>query len=326
MQNVSLLTTVLYLSFFSLIKAQSADTIVVELAPSSKMILTVGDTSDLGQLKKYDYDAMFKDILSKLDSKDTVDTPEAIEPSVKSPEEPIAPPEPISPPEEHDNKAYSSRTNRTHRPYQSFNFDFGINNFLEDGKFPDDHNAQYTVRPWGSWNVGVNSVLHMDICTRFFVELGFGVSWYNFKFEDAATTIVKGEDGLSFGHDQRDLTFQVSKLSATYLNASFIPMFAAGKYHHHSRWGNQNHDSFRIGVGPYAGYRLESHTKQGYTLDGEKKADKQRDNFYLNNFRYGVRMQMGLQSMDFFAAYDLNELFVAGKGPKLNAFTLGVVF
>ncbi|MGB3079690.1 MAG: hypothetical protein WBB31_11475, partial [Saprospiraceae bacterium] len=208
----------------------------------------------------------------------------------------------------------------------SFNFDFGINNFLEDGRFPDDHDAQYAVHPWGSWSVGANTILHTDIGRHVFFEFGLGVSWYNFKFQDDNTLITKGENGVEFSKDPRTLDFNVSKLTAMYLNASFIPMYATGRHHHHSRWNYSDHDSFRIGIGPYAGYRLESYSKQGYTVDGDKKADKERDNFYLNNLRYGVRLQMGLESVDFFAAYDLNSFFVEGKGPKLNAFTIGVVF
>ena len=43
------------------------------------------------------------------------------------------------------------------RTWQSFNFDLGTNNYLEDGKFPDSNNQPYSVRPWGSWYVAAGS-------------------------------------------------------------------------------------------------------------------------------------------------------------------------
>ncbi|MBA4054703.1 MAG: hypothetical protein C0490_08335, partial [Marivirga sp.] len=75
----------------------------------------------------------------------------------------------------------------------------------------------------------------------------------------------------------------------------------------------------------YVGYRIASHSKIVYKEDGKEK-DKEHDSFYLNNFRYGVRLQVGYRATDLFFNYDLNELFASGKGPNLNAFSFGVIF
>ena len=48
--------------------------------------------------------------------------------------------------------------NRWGRTWQSFNFDLGTNNYLSDGKFPDNDNELYSVRPWGSWYVAASSI------------------------------------------------------------------------------------------------------------------------------------------------------------------------
>ena len=42
--------------------------------------------------------------------------------------------------------------------------------------------------------------------------------------------------------------------------------------------------------------------------------------------RYGLRAQIGFNDIDLFINYDMNELFAAGKGPQLNAFSFGVTF
>lgn len=88
-----------------------------------------------------------------------------------------------------------------------------------------------------------------------------------------------------------------------------------------------NHSSsFRIGLGPYAGYRIGSYSKRTYKNNGELHREHNSDNFYLNNFRYGVRLQVGFRDVDLFFNYDLNNLFVDSKGPKLNAFSFGLTF
>lgn len=338
MKKIVLLSALVYIMTIHVAWSQKPDTVVIELAHSSKVVFTIGDKKDLQQLRRYDFQGLFNDILDNLEDNDTLHARNAEDNDVDQEDEETT--EINNAEDSEDEETEDNEENEQNEDdenvgdcgscnsgtHASINFDFGINNFLEDGGFPDDHDAQYAVHPWGSWYVGANTILHADIGRHVFFEFGLGVSWYNFKFQDDNTLITKGENGIEFSKDPRALDFNVSKLTATYLNASFIPMFATGRHHHHSRWDYTHHDSFRIGIGPYAGYRLESHAKQGYKIDGDKKADKDRDNFYLNNLRYGVRLQMGLQSVDFFAAYDLNSFFVKDKGPELNAFTIGVVF
>lgn len=309
---------------------KAADTVVVELAKTSKVVFTMRDKSDLPQLKQYDFQALFTDIITKLENdstpKTTADSTN-VEKVVRK-EEVL-----VNWDEEDDDDRDRERRNRYRGSRHSFNFDFGTNNFLEDGDFPDASGAQHAVRPWGSWYIGLNSVQRTRITNKFYIEWGVGASWYNFKFQDDATIITKDLNdvkGVYFEQDPReasnDVSFIKSKLTASYINVSMVPMIDVGGYHRKARFWDSNHSAFRLGVGPYAGYRIGSHTKLVYKEDGNREKDKDRDNFYLNNFRYGVRVQLGIRSTDFFFNYDLNELFVTNKGPKLNAFSFGVIF
>ena len=63
-----------------------------------------------------------------------------------------------------------------------------------------------------------------------------------------------------------------------------------------------------------------------WTESDKKKTYRNHDNFYLNNIRYGIRARLGFRSFDFFADYDLSELFASGKGPALNPVSFGVIF
>ena len=332
MKKAIVLTTLL-ITAVGMTRAQQADTVTVDLARTSKIVFTMQDRSDLEQLEQYDFDALFSDILSKLESGDTLVNPATDSTLINA-----------SPSDYYENDGdddwdddddewdddndcdHDDWDHHHDKVWQSFNFDFGINNYLEDGSFPDYSGAQYTVRPWGSWYVGLNSILHTDVSQKFFIEWGFGVSWYNFKFQEDNTLVTKTPIATIFTEDQRPLDFEKAKLEATYLNVSIIPMYAFGANHHHSRWNHHGHDSFRIGIGPYAGYRVESHSKLVYNEDGDTEVEKEKDNFYLNNFRYGLRLQLGTQGIEFFTAYDLNPLFATGKGPDLHAITFGIVF
>ncbi len=317
---------------------QKVDTVIVELAKTSKVIFTMKDRSDLETLKQYDFQELFQDILNKLETNDTSALPKR--------DTALALVE-ITKDEENEDWSWNGdgddddddgwdeysdwnewrghfHSNHWGRTWQSFNLELGTNNYLSNGKFPDADNALYSVRPWGSWYVGLSSIQRTRMSKKFFLEWGLGVNWYNFKFQQDNVLMLKDDNGVYFVEDTRDVNFIKSKLTASFVTASLIPVFDFGGNSQKARfWEGRN--SFRIGLGPYIGYRIASHSKLVFKDDGKEK-EKDHDSFYLNSFRYGARLQIGYRSTDLFFNYDLNELFAAGKGPKLNAFSFGVIF
>jgi len=337
-----LLIVIIFTAFAA--KAQEpGDTVIVELGKTSRVIFTIKDRNDLEILKHYDFQQLFEDVLQKLENRDT--TGLAGRDSTQTQDE-------IAKTEDSDTDDWWERGdsgtddndddndddwdndrdwidhfhgNHWGRTWQSFNFDLGTNNYLSDGKFPDSDNALYSVRPWGSWYVAASSIQRTRLASKLFIEWGIGLSWYTFKFQNDNVTIVKDDSGIEFVEDMRDVNFKKSKLSASYVQASLVPIVDFGGHSRKSRFWDGYNNSFRIGLGPYVGYRISSHSKLVYKDDGREK-EKDNDSFYLNNFRYGLRLQLGYRSTDLFFNYDLNELFSEGKGPKLNAFSFGVVF
>jgi hypothetical protein len=319
---------------------QPSDTVIVELAKTSRVIFTIRDRNDLEILKHYDFQQLFEDVLLKLERRDT--TSLAGGDSTQTSEG-------VATTKDSDTDDWWERTDGTDnddddddwdndsdwrdhfhgnqwgRTWQSFNFDLGTNNYLSDGKFPDSDNALYSVRPWGSWYVAASSIQRTRLASKLFIEWGIGLSWYTFKFQNDNVKIIKDDSGIEFVEDMRDVDFKKSKLSASYVHASLVPIVDFGGHSRKSRFWDGYNNSFRIGLGPYIGYRISSHSKLVYKDDDLEK-EKDTDSFYLNNFRYGLRLQLGYRSTDLFFNYDLNELFSEGKGPKLNAFSFGVVF
>ncbi len=313
--------------------AQQGDTVIIQVGKESRVTFAIHDKRDLQTLKRYNFQALMDDMVTKLEQRDTT-------PNTKPNMEYLKDTAQIRQESQYsfdswkdrrwdsDNRDRDSRHHHNRRTYHSFNIDIGMNNYLEQGTFPDYNNSLYTVKPWGSWYVGLNSVFRSRVKGKFFFEWGGGVSWYNFKFNNYKTVISKDDNGVIFSEDPRAYDFQKSKLTVAYLNAFLVPMIDfSGTGRKPMVFDGERfdkHGAFRFGAGPYVGYRIDSYTKQVWTEGGDKHKSHEHDNFYLNNIRYGVRIQLGFRGTDLFFNYDLNELFNENKGPKLNAFSFGV--
>jgi hypothetical protein len=316
------------------------DTVKIPLGKSSQIVLTIGDRGDLETLKHYDFQGLFADVLNKLENAEgvkndtipvakadsTTSDTTAVVNSTEASDTYYRSNDDEDEDDDEDWEFHSSRR-RWGRTWQSFNFDLGTNNYLDNGRFPDRDNAAYAVRPWGSWYIAINSTQRSRLGRNFFLEWAAGVSWYTFKFQNSNTVITRDDAGIEFIEDNNGArAYSKSKLGATFINASVVPVLDFGDHSRKPRMWSGTHSALRIGLGPYIGYRISSLSKVVYKEDGDREKDKDRGNFYLNNLRYGARLQLGFRSTDFFFNYDLNELFASGKGPRLNAFSFGVIF
>ncbi|PZR38003.1 MAG: hypothetical protein DI538_10795 [Azospira oryzae] len=322
---------ILALTFYHSTFSQNADTVEIHVGDSSKVTFRIQNKKDLETLKKYDFQAVVHDLVSKLEQRDSSSLKKPASDYLTS-NTSVATTDTAPEEENWEENTYRSKRDRRRdryhyrrRTYHSINFDLGTNNYLSDGKFPDENNNLYSVKPWGSWYVGINSIQRSRVAGKFFVEWGGGVSWYNFKFQNPGVLMSKDNNSVLFTEDPRDVDFKKSKLTACYLNLSLVPVIDFGGNRRKSMMFDSDHsESVRFGAGPYIGYRIGSYTKQVYKEEGDKQKDRNHDSFYLDNIRYGVRFQFGFSDVDLFFNYDLNELFVANKGPKLNAFSFGI--
>lgn len=320
---------------------QNSDTLIVNVG-KSKIIFLIEDKADLEQMEKYDLNEILQSLKMRLnndstlvsdnDGEETVigDTTVIVDNSTKNDD--VYEYRSNDDRRDVDNRWRNEERYRRRGTRNMINFDLGTNNYLNgDGKFADQDNEDYAVRPWGSWYFAINSTYQTSISKRLYLEWGPGISWYNFKFQNNRTRITEIGDQTIFLEDpDMEVDYKKSKLTASFLNFTAVPMIAFGNPKRRNRsfsnWDEisfgQPDAGFRIGIGGYAGYRLGSHSKVKYK--GGKK-DKDRDNFNLNNLRYGVRLQMGFRGTDLFFNYDLNELFAEDKGPQLNAFSFGII-
>ena len=200
------------------------------------------------------------------------------------------------------------------------NTDIGINSFFENGNIPGGGTA-YSPKGWGSWNIGWNWMASQKLSKGKYWDFGLGLSWYNFKLDNANYQILGTEDGVEFVN-RTDVNGFKSKVSASYLNVLTMFRLDFGKLNDSGREG------LRMAIGPYAGYRLGGRSKFVYReLGGSgRRKDKTSAGGYLNNFRYGIRGEIGFRSITFFSTYDFNTLFHKSLSPTLNPISFGLVF
>lgn len=220
-----------------------------------------------------------------------------------------------------------------HGTLRDLNFEIGLNNWLEDGEFPSS-NDLYQLRPINSTFVGLIWNHTTYLSGPLYLDWGWGFNWYNFKFENPRTRLDPSGGELNFFEDLNANSAKKSKLKVTYLNFNLVPVFdfSRGK-----RLVRQYEDDdvrvalsarrgFRFGIGPYASLKLSQKAKYKYSNDAGNQKDKDKGGFYINNFRWGLRAQIGIDRFDMFMTYDMAPIFEDGNGPALSPITLGVVF
>lgn len=210
--------------------------------------------------------------------------------------------------EEEYHHYHSEKTSKFH--YNFLESEVGIN------IWPNDKGAPQ-VKPWGSWFVSLQSVGTWKPSKNFHLRSTLGVSWYNFKFEDENIYALKTPDGLEFVDyteviDDPNADPIKSKISASYATLTVIPTVRT------------SNGKMRFGAGGYAGYRLGGRGKFVYDSDGDKVKDFTKSNMYVENFRYGLRSEIGIGDVTLFFNYDLNDLFQPGLGPELQAMSFGI--
>jgi hypothetical protein len=320
------------------LNAQTADSVIINVGESSKVIFAIGDKKDLETLKQYDFQAVVNDLVSKLQDGDSTAHAKPAEEYVKTPEPVVEAKDDNDRDDDEDwDQSWDRRKNQYRYEYNyssgknyhgrrtrhSFNMDFGMNNYVGKDQVPDFE--PYTVKQWGSWYVALNATERTRLGRVFFLEWGAGVSWYNFKYENESVVMTMDSLGNNYTPAVDDVDYVKSKLTAAYINTFLIPMFDFGGNSRKAMFFDGHHsESFRFGLGPYVGYRIDSYTKNVIKIDGDKHKDHNHQNFYLDNLRYGLRLQIGFRDCDVFVNYDLNELYTEGKGPRLNAFSFGI--
>jgi hypothetical protein len=220
-----------------------------------------------------------------------------------------------------DEKVVEKDKNQLISHDHDIDFSIGLNNYLNaSNQFPDTDNKDFALDPLTSWTYGIHS--NHKISVSPFVKFNFqlGLLWNNFALADNNYQFIKGPEQVELLDNdlsRPDINPTRSKLNITYLNLNVVPMFHFGK----------SSNAFRIGAGPFGSYRIASKSKFKYDDNGK---DVIKNNFHINNWKYGLKAQVGWKGVDLFATYDLSPIFIEDRGPEadypLRAISFGVIF
>ncbi len=196
-----------------------------------------------------------------------------------------------------------------------FNVYLGLNNFVNTA-FTSKYSADaFSLKPFGSRYFSMGWTKSANITNgpnaRLKLGIGLNLSWYNFMLENNNSIWTKGPSQVDILPSP--ISLKKSKLTVSYVDVPLVPYlaFKKGKFIEY------------FGFGGYVGYRMGSHSKTKSNDRGKKEHEY--NNFYLNDFRYGLTLQMGINNFaNLFVNYDLNEMFKENKGPKLNGISFGL--
>jgi len=161
--------------------------------------------------------------------------------------------------------------------------------------------------------------------SKFSVVPGIGFAFERYKFKDGAVLGYNANDSLTM-MSPSTAGYDKLKKSQLVTNIVEVPL----EFCFRSNPDDPSR-SFRASIGGRVGYMFDSFTKVKYREDGETKKIKDKQNYSLNQFRYGVTAKVGFGPFSIFGYYNLNSLFEAGRGPSykktitdFNTYTVGV--
>ncbi|MBC7523760.1 MAG: hypothetical protein H7239_04910 [Flavobacterium sp.] len=208
------------------------------------------------------------------------------------------------------------------RTTSQFVFAAGVNNLVTDGKVSNSD-----FRYWGShfyeWGLTYNTrILKTNNLLHF--KYGLSVMYNNLRPTDNRVFVKSGDETLL---QVSPIHLDDSRMRNVFLVAPLHLEFDFSK--NKTKDGKsffQSHQSVRVGLGGYAGFRIKS--KQFEIFDNGQNQDvtvKTKGDFNVNDFIYGVSGYVGFKEASIYVKYDLNPMF-QNNVIKQNNISLGIRF
>ena len=188
--------------------------------------------------------------------------------------------------------------------------------FAEIGFNVLQNNNEWNSKWWGSKVFNLYYQYDKDLGdSHFSFHPGIGIGTEKYAMD--TSTLYTGFDGngeyvfqtIALDSIYPNATkFRKSKIATTYLD---IPI--------ELRWRSMKYDpkrSLKIAIGGKIGFLLDSKTKVKYDEFGEKKVDKQKEDYGIKKIRYSAYGKIGYGNAYLFFNYNLSTLFDKNKGPN----------
>lgn len=205
------------------------------------------------------------------------------------------------------------------RTTSQFVFAMGLNNMMADGKLQDS-NYSFIGSHFYEWGFTYNSRL-MKNDNLLHAKYGLSLMYNNIRPTDNRNFVVNGDQTVlqtnAINLDESRFR-NVYIVAPVHLEFDFSrPKVSNGKTYF------RTHQSFRFGIGGYAGINVKSKQILKYDQDDLDYKTTIKGDYNVNNFIYGVSSYIGYKAWSLYAKYDLNPLF-KNNLVKENNISLGL--
>ena len=198
----------------------------------------------------------------------------------------------------------------------TFLIDFGLS-------FTTDNPVGFNTGLWGSRTLNLYYIHDKQFGqSKFSIHPGIGFGLERYKFNNEKTlAYIPGPDSP---FDTLRMVDGVEGITKSQLIANYIDALVELRF---SSSPNDPAHSFKASIGIKGGYLFDSFTKQKYRENRETKKLKDKQNWNVTEFRYGLTARMAYGNFGLFGYYSLTPIFLEGKGPDmadLNSWTIGI--
>lgn len=191
----------------------------------------------------------------------------------------------------------------------------GYNTFLDAENqvgVPAPYQKMADLNFWGSTDLNLDLFRSRVNMFRGYLNFNFGAAleWHHFRFQDDFS-IINPNDTLIIVEEP--INYDKNKFNTMHIA---VPLYLGTET---KPWDTDN--SFRIMVGYSPGIRVKTKTK--HKLDGSKEIYK--DDYNVQTFRHEANVVIGYGNFNLYASYDLNPLFIDGRGPEVHPFSVGII-
>ncbi|TDO77843.1 hypothetical protein EV143_10376 [Flavobacterium chryseum] len=191
------------------------------------------------------------------------------------------------------------------RTTSQFVFAMGLNNMMVDGKLQDSKYS-FMGSHFYEWGLTYNSRL-MKNDNLLHAKYGLSLMYNNIRPNDNRSFVVNNDQTnleVNAVHLNESRFRNVYLVAPVHLEFDFSkPKYSDGQTYF------KTHESFRFGIGGYAGINVKSKQILKFEEEDLKYKTTIKGDYNVNNFIYGLSSYVGYKEVSLYLKYDLNPLF-----------------
>lgn len=201
-------------------------------------------------------------------------------------------------------------------------FAVGFNNAIQDGQSFSDSDYRFGGSRFAEFGLAWKTRVFDN---SNFLRVKYGISFQVNNLKPTNNRLFV-QDGNLTSLEEFEFNLEKSKLKITNLVVPLHFEFGPSKkFEGENYFRYSTHKQFKIGLGGYAGFNIDTRQKLKYNADGNNVKDKIKRDFNVNTLVYGLSGYVALGDVGLYVKYDLNNLFDE-PNLKQNNISLGVRF